>query len=711
MSFVTVAAIGSAWIDKDDQWVASRKGWWAFQKPVRPEPPAISDPWVKTPIDQFILEGLRAKNLQPSPRLDNEKLVRRLYLDLTGLPPTPAQVDEFLNDKSPKAYENLVDRLMSSQHYGERWGQKWLDVVRYADTNGFEADGERKGAWRYRDYVVKAFNSDKPYDRFVKEQLAGDELYPGNTEALIATGFHRMGPQHIVGGNTDPEMTRQEVLTEMTATVGGALLGLTVNCARCHNHKFDPIPQADYYRLQAVLAATEFKEIPIASEEEKARYEEAKKAFETRLTPMKKQIDAIEKPYRERIRAEKLKTLDEKHKAALDTPKDRRTEEQKTLAKEAEAQVKVPWDELLAVLTPDDKVRRAELRRQMHRLEYERPEPPATAYAVVNMEKPPSVHILKVGNHNMKLDEVHPGFLRVISNPALNDEPQGRRSALAAWIADPSHPLTARVMVNRIWQLRMGTGIVRTPNDYGLLGSRPTNQKLLDWMATEFMAKGWSVKTMDRMILLSSVYQQSTDENAAGREADPENKLYWHANKRRLEAEFLRDSVLAVSGALNDKIGGKPVRVPIEREIYDLIFTEGEPDNLWPVNLDVRDHNRRSLYLLNKRTVRLPMLANFDQPDTMSSCPIRPTSTHALQALSLMNSDFMQQQSKTFAARLTSECGANTGCAVSLAYKLAVARAPRPAEMTMAEEFFQTGSPLEDFCLALLNRNEFVYVP
>jgi hypothetical protein len=600
---------------------------------------------------------------------------------------------------------------MASPHYGERWGQKWLDVVRYADTNGFEVDGERTHAWRYRDYVVNAFNSDKPYDRFIKEQLAGDELYPDSHEALIATGFHRTGPQHIVAGNLDADMVRQEILTEMTATVGSALLGLTVNCARCHNHKFDPIPQADYYRLQAVFAATEFKDIPIASEEEKARYEEARKAFEARLAPIKAQIEEIEKPFRQQLREEKVRKLEAKYRAALEKPAAERSDEEKKLAKEAEAQVKVQWDELLAALPADKKARRAGLRAELHALDYERPEPPAAAYAVANMAQAPPTHILKVGNHKMKLDEVQPGFLRVIGSPSVTTEPAGRRSALAHWLASPEHPLTARVMVNRIWQLRMGTGLVRTPNDYGLLGAKPTNPKLLDWLATEFIAQGWSVKKIDRLIVLSSVYQQATAENEAGRAADPDNKLYWRANKRRLEAEFLRDAVLAVAGTLNPALGGKPVRVPIEPEVYDLIFTEGEPDNLWPVNRDKADHHRRSIYLLNKRTIRLPMLANFDQPDTMSSCPARPTSTHALQALSLMNSDFMQQQSQAFSARVEQTCGGDRNCQINRAYRLALGRSPKPVETAMAQEFFARNSPLEDFCLALLNRNEFVYIP
>jgi hypothetical protein len=440
--------------DKDDAWVAPRKNWWAFKAPVRVEPPAAGGPWVKTPVDAWILDALREKNLTPAPRLGREQLLRRVTLDLTGLPPTPADTDRFLADRSPKAYENLVDRLMATPQYGERWATKWLDVVRYADTNGYEADGFRKDGWRYRDYVVAAFNNDKPYDRFLLEQIAGDELFPGERDALIATGFHRAGPIHVVGGNTDPEMNRQELLTEMTGGLSATFVGLTVGCARCHNHKFDPIPQSDYYRLQAVLAATEPKDIPIASEEETKAFEAARKAYQEKLAPIRKQIEEIEKPHRDRLRAEKKAKLEPKFLAALEIPKDKRNEEQSTLAKEAESQIKVAWDEVLAVLPADEKERRAGLRRQMHQLEYEEPHPPAAAFAVANMDKAPATHVLKVGNHKMKLDAVEPGYLRVMSagpgSSSITSEPKNRRTELARWLVSPGHPLTARVMVNRI---------------------------------------------------------------------------------------------------------------------------------------------------------------------------------------------------------------------------------------------------------------------
>ncbi len=703
-----------AWTDADDAWVAGRRSYWAFQKPSRPNPPESADPWVRTPIDAFVLDALRAKGLRPSPPASREQLLRRVTLDLTGLPPAPGEIDLFLRDASPNAYEKLVERLLASPQYGERWALRWLDVARYADTNGYEIDAERPHAWRYRDYVVRAFHGDKPYDRFLMEQIAGDELWPGDRDALIATGFHRAGPIHLVSGNQDEEMNRQEVLTEMTGGVGAVFLGLTVGCARCHNHKFDPIPQSDYYRLQAIFAATDLKDQPIATKQEVEALEQAKKAFDARLRPINAEIAEIEKPYRARLRAEKLAKVEPRYRAALEVPREKRDKEQQTLAKEAEAQIKLYWDEVVNALTPADRERRAALRRKLHELEYDRPAPLPHAYAVANMEKAPATHILKVGSHKHKLAEVPAGFPRVVSFQGTPppEGPAGRRAALARWLASAENPLTARVMVNRIWQFRMVSGLVATPNDFGVLGQRPSNQKLLDWLAVEFVARGWSVKAIDRTIVLSSVYRQSGAENAAAAKVDPENKLYWRMNRRRLEGETIRDAVLAVAGTLNPRMGGPPVKVPIEPEIYDLIFTEGEPDNLWPVDRDPREHVRRSLYLLNKRTVRSPFLANFDQPDAMTSCPVRPASTHALQALSLMNSDLMRAQSREFARRLERECGGSgEDCRVRRAYRLALARAPRASESSMAREFFAAGGKLEEFCLALVNRHEFIYIP
>jgi hypothetical protein len=667
---------------------------------------------VRTPIDAFILKSLREKGWSPSPGLSRVQLIRRVTLDVTGLPPTPEEVAAFVADRSPKAYENLVDRLLASDGYGERWGQKWLDVVRYADTNGYELDLDRTHAWRYRDYVIRSFNANKPYDQFLKEQIAGDEIWPESHDARIATGFLRAGPEHLVGGNTDKEMDRQEVLVEMTAAVGGAFLGLTMNCARCHNHKFDPILQADYYQLQAIFAGAKGADVEIVTPAEKAAALAAIKEHEARVKPIKDEIAAIEKPYKDQLKAEKKKLLDAAHLAAMEKPKEQRNDAEKLLAKEAESQTNSTWDEVVNRIGEPDKSRRIGLRKRMHELELDAPPPVAAAYGVENMDEAPVTHILKVGDHKMKLAPVEPAVPLAFSNRVeVPAKVQGRRQALAEWLTSPEHPLTARVMANRIWQARMGAGLVRTMNDFGALGERPTHPALLDWLATEFKAQGWNIKAMDRMILLSSVYRQARTLDGEKMKTDPDNKLYWRAHRRRMDAEMLRDNLLALSGELNRKAGGPAVRVPIEPELYELIFTEAEPDNLWPLAKDTSEYNRRSIYLLNKRTVRLPMMTNFDQPDAMTSCPQRASSTHALQSLSLMNSAFAQDRSKAFAARLTTECGANQACQVKSAYQLAVARAPRSAESVLAQKFFAEGGKLEEFCLALMNRNEFVYLP
>ena len=664
---------------KEEALVAKRRAYWAFQ-PVQtvPVPPG------KHPIDA----------LEPAQRdaLPRAALARRLYLDMTGLPPTPAQVKAFAASQRPAAA--LIDELMGTPAYAERWATKWLDVVRYADTNGFELDAERPHAYRYRDYVIRSFAANKRYDRFLQEQIAGDELWPGDKDALIATGFLRAGPQHVVGGNQDEEQNRQELLIEMTHAISAGFLGLTMNCARCHNHKFDPILQTDYYRLQAILAATEPREIQLATAEQAQQAEAAAKAHAARLKPLFDEIKAMEKPYREQYREEHKQQLDPEFKAALALPKEGLTEEQKRLRKEAERQITPTWDAVVAMLPEPLKARRRELRAEIARIELDEPAPAEFAYGVATVDRARPTHVLKVGDHKHKLDAVGPGVPLVLAKDlgAIADAPEGRRAALARWLSSPDHPLTPRVMVNRIWQFRMGKGIVATANDFGVLGARPSNAKLLDWLAGEFVRSGWDIRHIDRLILTSAAYQQQA------------------AQRRRLDADQLRDAILATSGMLNRKQFGPPVKTPIEPEIYDIIFTEGEPDNLWPLPKDRSEIYRRSVYLLNKRTIRLPLLNNFDQPDAMSSCPERPVSTHALQGLSLLNSDFIQEQAKAFAARLSQGCQANA-CRVENGYWLALGRAPRAEEQALAADFFAKGGTVEDFALALLNRNDFVYLP
>jgi hypothetical protein len=506
---LSATALGVLWAGtQEDAFIGARGRYWAFQKVVRPAVPDGGG----NPIDAFILQELRRKQLEPSKPLDRAQLLRRVTYDLTGLPPTPAELDVFLKDPSRDAYEKVVDRLLASPHYGERWAAKWLDVVRYADTNGFELDQDRPHAWRYRDYVIRCFNQNKPYDRFIREQIAGDEMFPGDHEALIATGYLRAGSEHVVAGNIDPEESRQEVLTEIATNVGQTFLGMTINCARCHNHKFDPILQADFYSLQAIFAGAKGKEVEIASAEEKLAWDAAEKAYKEGLTPIEQALKALAKPYDEQIREERKRLLDPKLLEAFNIPKEKRTAAQKTLASDAETQIKPTWDEVVAVMPAAVKAEREKLRKQLHEVEATAPDPLPAAYSFVNTsdEAPPSF-VLRLGDPHSRLQPVDPALPYVIRSAyTIPKASEGRRTALANWLASPENPLTARVMVNRIWQFRMGEGLVRTPNDFGTMGDKPESHALLDYLAAEFMAQGWSVKAMDRLIVTSSTYRQAS---------------------------------------------------------------------------------------------------------------------------------------------------------------------------------------------------------
>jgi hypothetical protein len=748
---------------------ARQRSHWAFRAPVRPALPPVRDSaWVRTPVDAFILARLEQAGLRPAEPAGRAALLRRITFDLTGLPPTPQELDDFLQDTRPDAYVRVVERLLASPHYGERWAQHWLDVVRYAESNGYEADAERPHAWRYRDYVVSAFNDDKPYDRFVTEQLAGDLLGqakgqhpPADADRsswLIAAGFNRCGPVHQTSGNVDPVIGRQEILTEMTSAVGAAFLGLTVGCARCHHHKFDPFSQADYYRLQAFFSAAQPREVDLATPAEREEYNRRRREIEARLNPLRRQLQQLEAPYQQRLTRAKKDQLEPAYRAALETERDKRTPEQRQLAAHAEILIKVTWDEIVAALSPADRERRSRLREQIHEWEAQKPPPPARAWTIVENGAARTAHVLKRGDPHKPDAMVQAAFPRILSGgrqppetslggltpPAQGaDAPRSEipdRLALAAWLTRPDHPLTARVIVNRLWQHHFGRGLVATPNDFGLRGTPPSHPELLDWLARELVEQGWSLKHLHRLLVLSATYQQSsrwTDPRA--RTVDPDNRLLARMNRRRLEGEALRDNALAVAGTLNPTLGGPMIRVPLEPEIYELIFTEGEPDGLWPATPDTRQHTRRSLYLYNKRNVRLPLFEAFDQPDTLTSCPVRPVSTFAPQALILLNGPFMRAQASAFAVRLLHEQPGKENDWIDRAYRLALARPPKAEEQRMAVDFLHeqsdrlrerlrlrlptavpAGTPdgvdparaaaLADFCLALFNRNEFLYV-
>ena len=723
---VLIAVAGSAADPQyqDPELSAKDRQHWSFVSPVRPtvpDPPRTK--WVRNPIDSFILAKLEANGIAPGSEADRLTLIRRVTFDLTGLPPTPADVDVFLKDTSAGAYERLVDRLLASPHHGERWGQHWLDIVRFAETNGYELDAERPQAWRYRDYVIRSLNDDKPYDQFVREQVAGDLLAVGKnprdvTDLLHATGLHRCGQVHVVGGNLDKDEVRQEVLTEMVNGLGSAVMGLTVGCARCHDHKFDPISQGDYFRLQAFFAGTIFKDVDLATETQRDARKQKLSQVSAKLDPIKKKIADLEAPFRAKVLAEKKALLDPKMREALETDPKKRTDEQKKLAEAAGPLVKVAWDEVLETLTPAVREARSELKDQQHRIERELPPQLPQAWAVADEKTILPTHILKRGDVARKLTAVGPAYPRVLT--ADTRVPKTRLD-LANWLTRPDNPLTARVVVNRLWQHHFGKGLVATPNDFGTRGDRPTHPELLDWLARELVeptvggGRAWTLKRLHRLMVCSATYRQASKvrPSIAAVKADPDNTLLWRMNRRRLEAEAVRDAVLAVAGTLNREVGGPSVKVPLEPEVYDLIFTEDEPSGLWPVTPDPKQHTRRSVYLFLKRNVRLPMLEAFDQPDTLNSCAARPVSTFAPQALILMNGPFAREQSRAMAADLVRSAETEPSAQIAALYRRALGRPPADDELKLCWEFLARPGDrrLADLCLAVINTNEFVHVP
>jgi hypothetical protein len=629
---------------------AMEKRHWAFQPRSQAAPPAFTDPldkaFVRNPVDAYVLARLKKAELAPSPKASKDVLVRRLYFDLTGLPPTPQQVAAFVNDKRPDAWAKLIDQLLESPHYGERWAQHWLDVVRFAETDGFEYDTHRTEAYRYRDYVIRAFQNDKPYDKFVIEQLAGDEITPQEQETLIASGFNRLGPLRKNAGNQEVASSRNEVLTEMTNAVGAAFLGVTLGCARCHDHKFDPIRQSDYYRIQAYFAGTLEHDVPLSSREERSAWEE------------------------------KIKPID--------------------------AQIKKMQGETAKATDP---VKKKQLEAEILALETGKPAPPPTLFSVKSdMSKPSPIHLLSRGDYQAKGDAVGMRPLGVLMPEGAPEDSNldKPRARLAKWIVEKDNPLTARVMVNRLWQYHFGQGIVATPNDFGRMGGRPTNIELLDYLANEFVNSGYSVKHMHRLILNSNTWQQASNTvNAKAMEKDPENKLNWKYSRRRLTAEELRDSVLQIAGNLNTKQFGPSVMVPIEQELVDALYKPSQ----WQVNKDATEHKRRSIYLLAKRNLHLPMMEVFDAPDGLVSCARRETSTHAPQALELLNGTFTNEQAEVFAARLPKQPEKK----VDAAFALIAGRKPTVKERAVMIEFARKASPRE-FALAMFNLNAFLYV-
>jgi hypothetical protein len=718
------------------------RAFWAFQKPVRPRVPQVKNAQlVFNPIDAFIVAALEKKGLTAAPLANKAALIRRLHMDLTGLPPRPEDVDAFLEDTSKDAYSKLVNRLLDSERYGERWGRHWLDVARYADSDGYEYDMLRPHSWRYRDYVIRAFNQDKSYDRFIREQIAGDELTDRDYDSVIALGFCRNGP--FIGDMVlmQNEQTRQDELDDIVSTTASAFLGLTVGCARCHDHKFDPITQKDYYRMVAVFAPALRKDIPLAPPPVVERYEAAVKAIDDKIEKIKLDITAIQKPTRERLLAEKYKKLPEAIQIALKTDRTKRTEAQTLQANQVEYSIKVPDAEVLPALPPDQRKLVEALQAEIAVLEKSKPAPLPLAQAVAESgPEPPPSYFLHRGSILSKGSVMTGGSVTVL-NPAGDDagllQPtpgtasSGRRSALADWIASPENPLTARVMVNRIWQYHFGRGLVGTPNDFGHMGERPSHPELLDWLATEFVRQGWSIKSMHRLILNSRTYRQRAGwAHPQNAKLDPENRLLWKMPLQRVESEVIRDSILSVAGSLDLTMGGPGVFPEVSEEIL-----KGAAYQRWPKTKDGPDHWRRSVYVTEMRTVTAPILDLFDPPDNVSSCARRSVTTIAPQALQLLNNSFVARQAQIFAERLRNDVGRDRNMQVRRAFRLALGRAPRPEEfdttltflarqeeyhreynrklMEMGTDPAEVLSPeraaMVDFCHSLFNVNEFVY--
>jgi Protein of unknown function (DUF1553)/Protein of unknown function (DUF1549) len=686
---------------------------WAWKRPTRQPVPQLgtrnSELGTPNPIDAFIGAKLKAAGLNLAPAASREELIRRITYDLTGLPPTPEEIDAFVKDKSPNAWERVIDRLLASPRYGERWGRHWLDVVRYADSNGFEHDEVRPDAWRYRDYVIQSFNDDKPFDRFIIEQLAGDEAFPTDRDALIATGFNLLGPD--MTDSADQARRRLDTLTDMTDTAGLAFLGLTMTCARCHDHKFEPIPQTDYYRLQAFFAPAEFRrDLLVATAEQKSEYEAASRDYQTATKELRDEIAALEGPVRERLFEAKVAKLSPEAQAAHHTPPDKRNGGQQELVAETERRVIVSPAEIAKAMSPEDRAKLADLQKQLKAFDSRKPAPLPVAMGLTDHPGPPSkTYLLERGELSNAAAEVQPGFPTALSPngkpvPAAIERQShstGRRLALAKWVASADNPLTARVIVNRLWQHHFGKGIVATPSDFGVRGERPTHPELLDWLADELIAGGWRLKRMHKLMLMSEAYKQSTQVSPEAAKADPENRLISRMNGLRLEGEAVRDALLMVSGRLNLKMSGPGVVLP---------ETAAAAGGSKPaaVSADLRDHVRRSVYLFARRNLRHPFLEAFDLPDSNLSCPRRERSTTAPQALALLNATDAATAATALAERLTKEAASETG-RIERAYWLTLGRAPSDVEHQRAKAFLRD-SPLSELCRALFNLNEFVYL-
>ncbi len=717
---------------------------WSFLPVVSPEVPEVVDPaWSENPIDRFWKSRWDEEGIEPAPAAEPAVLMRRLYFDLIGLPPTPAEQDRFLADPSPAAYERLVDELLARPEFGERWGRHWLDVVRYAESNGYERDGAKPHAWRYRDYVLQAVAQDKPFDRFLIEQVAGDELPDSTAETQIATTFLRLGPWD--DEPADPEIDRYDQLDDVLGTTISTFQGLTIRCARCHDHKYEPFTQRDYAR---VLAAFEPLERPqngrtdldllVGTETELAEYSAALGQAEAEVRRRAQALDQCRATALEELSAAGKTKLPVELIAALRTTVDERSAEQKKLVSEQASKLDA---EMKDQGGPEMATQLADARAALEAAEKLRPAEPPRAYIWRETSGDlPVTHVLHRGDPRAPQEAIEPGFPAVLVDrpppaPERRGKTSGRRLQLAQWMASPENPLTARVYVNRLWQHHFGNGLVATENDFGLMGEPPAHAALLDWLAAELVRQGWRSKPLHRLIVLSQTYRRASASTATGAERDPDDLLVWRWRPRRLEAEAIRDAVLATSGQLNSGRGGPSVFPTIADEV---LAGQSRPGDGWKKDESPAEATRRSVYVFVKRTLPLPELEVMDFPCPDQSCEQRQVSTVAPQALTYWNGRFLNDQAVAMAERLSREAGDEAAEQIRLAYRLAYARLPGADELQLAEAFlkaqaelitadraaqppaekaFAAPAPthpqrraLEALCLVLLNSNEFVYV-
>jgi hypothetical protein len=717
---------------------------WAFQPIHRPAVPTVkATAGLRSPIDAFIMRRLEAKRNAMQPEASRRELIRRAKFDLLGLPTMPAEIDAFLADKRPDAYERLIDGFLASPRYGETWGRMWLDLVRFAETAGFNADPDRPLAYKYRDYVIRSFNANKPYDRFVAEQLAGDELYPHSVEALVATGYNRMWPDE--SNASDILLARQDVLNDLTQNVGSVFLGVSIGCAQCHDHKFDPLPQTDFYRLQAFFAGiVPVDRVPVGTQRQLVEYRQKLAAWLERTKTVRDELHELEAKAKARASAVRRRKFPPRVLKAIDTAEEDRTAMDWQLTFFSERQVVLKEQEILKQLKPTQRKRRKELQTQVAELRKQRPQPPATAAVMAAVELPsgpPPTHRLAGGSYTKPDELLQPGFLAVTvakpTEPAAIHSPRpgtsGRRSALVKWLVDRKNPLTARVMVNRIWQGHFGRGLVSNANDLGTQTPPPSHPLLLDWLADEFRQSGWDVKRIHRLIMTSAVYRQSSriaDPKAEGgkpkaEDGPPPSALrppLSYYPRQRLSAERIRDSFLQISGKLSQKMFGRGVKPKLPPKF--------SARHAWKPSKDERDRNRRSVYIYAKRNLPFPLLNAFDFPDMHESCARRAVTTIAPQALTLLNSDQVLDAATSFADRILRDVSeTDLSEIVKQSYRHAFGRLPSAEETREAVAFIRQQEELVkksggqtksdrsprqraviDFCHALLNANEFLFV-